>query len=277
MLFSRPLGLILVGGGSHGAWQLGAVAALAEAGLSFDRVIGTSIGSITGAAYVLDEIPQALKFWRGVSDLRLMRFSPRLSPFSLFSDEPLWETLSYIKEETAKSRTRCEFTVVALCKDDGRHHYARFTPNGAAGWDGPLVGKLIASCAIPKVFPPVRLTVDGVERQYIDGGAIGREWPSYEAMAGCSDVLLLHMFRPEEVRGLQWVKRLRRDPLGRDVESALAGLLARERPPRVWRLVPSRRLGYSGFWFRTEDCAPAIDLGYEDARAFLKDPGPYKV
>ena len=45
--------LVLGGGGSKGAYQVGAYKALVELGHSFDLVVGTSIGALNGALMIL--------------------------------------------------------------------------------------------------------------------------------------------------------------------------------------------------------------------------------
>ena len=45
-------GLVLEGGGTKGAYQLGAYKALKELGMEFDGIVGTSIGALN-AAFVL--------------------------------------------------------------------------------------------------------------------------------------------------------------------------------------------------------------------------------
>src|SRR5690625_7269705 len=44
-------GLCLASGGARGAYQAGALVALAERGERYDRIIGTSIGALNGAFY----------------------------------------------------------------------------------------------------------------------------------------------------------------------------------------------------------------------------------
>ena len=58
-----PLGLILCGGGSLGAWQAGALKELDRAGVRFDAVLGFSAGSLNGAAYSLGVLDLALERW----------------------------------------------------------------------------------------------------------------------------------------------------------------------------------------------------------------------
>lgn len=64
---SRPRwGLILGGGAARGAAHLGVLAALCEAGLTPDLVVGASIGAIVGAVYCQDG-PAALPRLRAVA------------------------------------------------------------------------------------------------------------------------------------------------------------------------------------------------------------------
>ena len=61
------LGLVLSGGGSTGAYQMGVIKALQELKINPDIVVGTSIGSINGAMYVSGGIEQAYNMWNELS------------------------------------------------------------------------------------------------------------------------------------------------------------------------------------------------------------------
>ena len=52
--------LVLGGGGSKGAYELGVWRALDELGISFDIVTGTSIGAMIGAMYVQKQYERCL-------------------------------------------------------------------------------------------------------------------------------------------------------------------------------------------------------------------------
>ena len=56
-------GLVLSGGGSTGAYQMGVMKALQELNIKCDIVVGTSIGSINGAMYVSNSLDKAEKMW----------------------------------------------------------------------------------------------------------------------------------------------------------------------------------------------------------------------
>ena len=61
------VGLVLSGGGSTGAYQIGVIEALEELNIKCDIVVGTSIGSINGAMYVTNAIDKAKEMWNTLS------------------------------------------------------------------------------------------------------------------------------------------------------------------------------------------------------------------
>lgn len=284
MTLQGPLALALSGGGAHGAWQAGAVRALQDAGLSFEEVLGFSAGSLTGAGYALGIMDVLAERWRTVDSQRILRLGPSLKPFSLCSVEPIRDAISYTADEAAcQAKLKCNLTVVSLRVPQGEQDYARFTPGGKAGWDGPLAAKLQASCAIPFVWPPVRVPgADGLEQKLIDGGVPGKDWMKFDVLAGCRAVIALQMTRPEEVGRFVFWPWTRFDQTGREVcarhmKSGLESLFARAQPPKVYRLCPSRVLDFTQLSFKAAVCVPAMDLGYADAKRFLENPETFAV
>lgn len=61
------IGLVLSGGGSTGAYQMGVIKALEELNIKCDIVTGTSIGSINGAMYVSGAIEKAEEMWNNLN------------------------------------------------------------------------------------------------------------------------------------------------------------------------------------------------------------------
>ena len=61
--------LVLGGGGSRGAYQVGAVSALYELGYEFDIVVGTSVGSLNGAFLACENasLDTAFELWSRVT------------------------------------------------------------------------------------------------------------------------------------------------------------------------------------------------------------------
>ena len=62
---------VLGGGGLLGAGEVGMLAALLDAGIRPDVVVGTSVGAINGAAVAVDPTPDAVgelrELWLGLS------------------------------------------------------------------------------------------------------------------------------------------------------------------------------------------------------------------
>ena len=56
--------LVLAGGGARGSYQVGVWKALRELNIEIDMVIGTSVGSVNGAAVVCDAFVQAEHLWK---------------------------------------------------------------------------------------------------------------------------------------------------------------------------------------------------------------------
>ncbi len=60
-------GLILSGGGSRGAYEIGVCKALKKLDIKIDMVYGTSVGAITAAMVAQDDLDPAEKLWRGLT------------------------------------------------------------------------------------------------------------------------------------------------------------------------------------------------------------------
>ena len=244
--------------------------------------MGFSIGAINGSALAFDRLPEAMSRWRALGGDAL-RLSPRLSPPSLFSAEPLRVFLDAARDEAAaKAALRAELTIVTACPAEGAPLNARFTPGGRGEWDGPLIEHAAGSCAIPLAFPPVDLEYRGRRRRLIDGGVPMPLPLDLSPLAACADVLVLEMVRADEVGRRWWTPWHDLDQRCRDagrglVDEGLQPLLRSERPPRVFRLAPSRRIEPMMLYFRAAGLAKMLVHGAEDAAAFLSDPASFQV
>jgi hypothetical protein len=273
----RPVGLFLQGGGALGAWQAGALESLDAAGLRFDAVMGYSIGVVNGAALAFGRLPEALERWRRI-DGGALRPRPRFKPFSLFSSEGLRSFFDHARNDAeAKTALQIDLTVVAACASESAPINARFTPGGRGGWDAPFVSYAAASCAIPIVFPPVDLVYRGRSVRLYDGGVPRPEAIDLSPLASCSDVLVLEMVRADEIGRHVLAPWSALDQGGREagrrlIDKALERLLCSARPPRVFRLAPSRRLAPMMLDFRGAGLRAMLAQGADDARAFLDAP-----
>jgi NTE family protein len=140
----------------RGAAHIGVLSVLEEAGIRADVVAGTSVGAIIGAAYAagmtaaeMFELMKPLK----LSDVA--RVSVR-SRYSLLDTTPLAEFIETSLEVRTFDDLQIPFAAVAADVVAGREVVIR---------EGEVARAVMASAAIPAVFPPVEegeaLLVDG--------------------------------------------------------------------------------------------------------------------
>ena len=75
-------GLVLEGGGAKGAYQFGCLLALAERGIAFDAIAGTSVGALNGALVAYDRLVVGQDYWRNLSPRRVVGLNYRWLPAS---------------------------------------------------------------------------------------------------------------------------------------------------------------------------------------------------
>lgn len=155
----RSVGLVLSGGGARGFAHIGAFRALMEAGVPIDRVGGTSIGALIGAAIAMGWSSERVTelFHRGFVDTNpLTDFT--LPVRSLFRGRKARALLNAAFGKVAIEQTRRPFFAVAA---DLAHGVPAILDRG------PLVPALLASSAIPGLLPPI--DIDG---QILCDGAV---------------------------------------------------------------------------------------------------------
>ncbi len=64
--------LVLNGGGSRGAYEIGAWQALDELGVRFDGVYGTSIGALNAVLFAQGDLPRAVELWSNITVSQIM-------------------------------------------------------------------------------------------------------------------------------------------------------------------------------------------------------------
>lgn len=156
--------LVLSGGGSRGAAEVGFYRALLELGVRIDFIVGASVGAVNGAYIAAGLGPDELRrHWRRLSAGNPFGFNWRLlgSPLAedgLLDPSGLRDFLRETLPTTRFERLPTPLTVVATSLQDAGPVYLEGR--------GDLVSALMASTALPVFFPPVR--IEG--RQLVDGG-----------------------------------------------------------------------------------------------------------
>lgn len=157
-----PAALVLCGGGSRGAMEVGFYRALHEHGVRIDLILGSSIGALNGA-YIAGGMPpeDLAKLWHAFRRRHALRpnwrwlVHPRTSA-GLFTLDPLRDLL---QRTLPVKRFEDLVTPLVIVTTD-------FECGRAAYWQhGDLIEPLIASMSLPGVFPPAaiggRLHLDG--------------------------------------------------------------------------------------------------------------------
>lgn len=195
----RPVGFVLGGGGSLGAVQVGMLRALAERDIVADLVVGTSVGALNGAVVALDPRDAAARLaavWATMTRRQVFPGGPltqartlRTGRTHLFANTGLRSVIeTHLPHDATFADLAVPFGAVTM-------DIATATPYVLDA--GPLMPALLASAAIPGIFPAV--TIDG--RQLYDGGVVANV-PLIQALAmGARSLVVLDAAFPGQLPG----------------------------------------------------------------------------
>lgn len=178
-------GLVLEGGGSRGAYQVGALKALFEAGYNFDAVVGTSIGAINGSMIAQKDFERMYNLWKNINFSDILDIDDRKIGKLLKKDFDM-STIKYISKkvtDTLKNKgvstkkirefleanvneskirkSNIDFGLVTFSITDKKpiEIFIKDIP------DGEVINYLLASSRLP-IFKPEALN----NKYYLDGG-----------------------------------------------------------------------------------------------------------
>ncbi|MGI9624463.1 MAG: patatin-like phospholipase family protein [Acidimicrobiales bacterium] len=193
----RPkIAFVLGGGGKWGAVEVGMMKALVEADVQPDVIVGTSIGAFNGAVFACDPGPTGLRgledLWAEVASSGLLntRLVDRIRTFSklrvaIQDPEPLREML----EATLPVRSFEDLAIPFQC-------VAASIERAAEHWfdSGPLIEALLASAAVPALFPPVKIG----DEHFYDGGLVNSVPIDRAVDLGAQQIYVLQVGRVEQ-------------------------------------------------------------------------------
>ena len=181
---------VLSGGASLGSIQVGMLEALYEHDVAPDLIVGTSVGAVN-AAYIASRPPtvetarRLAQIWRSVrrSDVFPTSLVTGLIGFigradHVVSQRNLRRLVSRYVDVDALEDTRIPLHVIAADLANGRE--MRLSR-------GPAVDAVMASAAIPGVFPPV----EWEGHDLIDGGVVNNAPISHALDLGADEVYVL--------------------------------------------------------------------------------------
>jgi NTE family protein len=180
---------VLAGGGSRGAVQVGMLQELISRDIRADRVFGASVGAINGASYAgaptLENAEKMADIWRAVKGTDVFPRGPLDGPWAFFQKRPSVHANTGLRAiieagvdyENLEDAT-IPIEVVTTSLTDGRERWIGH---------GPAVEAILASSAIPSIFPPV--VIDG--DLLVDGGVVNNVPISQAIATGCDRIYVL--------------------------------------------------------------------------------------
>jgi NTE family protein len=164
--------VVLSGGGSLGAVQLGALRALLEAGVQPDLVVGCSVGALNAAALAvdpsLDRLTEMERGWRSLDSTDVFGRGRRILAAQLLSVAVRREDHLY-EPDALRALVRRWVPVDDLADTAVPCHVVTTDLlSGLPCWwtSGDPVTLLTASACLPALFPPVALG----DSLHVDGG-----------------------------------------------------------------------------------------------------------
>jgi len=180
---------VLAGGGSLGAVQVGMLAALTKRGIVPDFVVGASVGAINAAYYAAEPDDRGVDRLKGIW-LKLRRtdifpFSPISGLLGFFG-----KTNHLVAPAPLRSLIEAELPYEHL--EEARLPCHVVATDALEGTEvvlssGPAATALLASAAIPAVFPQVIVN----DRFLLDGGVANNTPISTAARLGATRVIVL--------------------------------------------------------------------------------------
>ncbi|MDP8254446.1 MAG: patatin-like phospholipase family protein [Candidatus Alcyoniella australis] len=206
----RGLALALGGGAARGLAHLGVLRILQEEGIKVDMIVGTSAGSVVGAAFSLtpqvDKVLQKFRSFFASSEFRNARIHNMRRGGELDDEDGFWDSIGfYLKRGLAYTRSVTDRSILSwedlsaylagiidpqATFEDCRIPFCAVATDLRNGSEalleqGSVFYSVAASSSIPGFFPPV--TLDG--RELIDGGTTSMVPVSAARRLGASRVI----------------------------------------------------------------------------------------
>lgn len=179
--------LVLSGGGSKGAYQVGALKALCESGRTWNLVYGISVGALNGAWIAMhkpeeqkESISGLLKIWNEIESSEdiytpwwipaFLRYIPSLWKGSLNSGMPLRKIVTKFWNREKFLQSGVKFSIGCVSLTTTKYHTIE-------GTNENIFEYILASSHLPIIFEP--LLIDN--ELWVDGG-LRHQIPFLEAL-----------------------------------------------------------------------------------------------
>jgi NTE family protein len=175
------VGLVLGGGGSRGIAHIGVLQVLEREGISFDHIVGTSMGAIVGSLYALG-IPTK------VFTTQIRKMHQRgLINVTNWSARSRQQKLRALLQEALEGKTFDDLKIPACFMSVDMISGQEVCIN-----QGPLMQAVLASSAVPTIFP----TISYNGKQLADGGVIDSLATHVAYQAGVDRVIAVDIYPP---------------------------------------------------------------------------------
>lgn len=174
--------LVISGGGSKGAFAVGAIEVLLEKDITFDMVAGTSTGALIAPLVVTDESEWLRAIYSRVRTediIRKRNIFDILTHDAIYDTNPLWSLINSIITQDRYQKiiaASMELYITTVNLQSGQIEYWNQHQSGPVG--SPTTGEalsrqallraIFASASEPVLMPNVRIKESG--DQYVDGG-----------------------------------------------------------------------------------------------------------
>ncbi len=190
-----PVAFVLGGGGLLGAAEVGMLQALLEHGVRPDLVLGTSVGAINGSLLAAEPVRKTVdrlrELWTsmskgGVFSGSALRRVGTLARTRTHAHDvaPLERLLRAELDDRLIERMPVRFQCVAASIERAAEHWFS---------TGPVVDAVLASAAVPGLFPPRRI---GSEH-FVDGGLVDSIPVGRAVTLGARTIWVCHVGRIE--------------------------------------------------------------------------------
>lgn len=206
---TKEYGIVLEGGGAKGAYQIGAWAALREAGIKIKGIAGTSVGALNGALMCMDDLEKAELLWDNISYSQVMDIEDawveqwRMHDFSSFSLHELLAEGKKILKDRGVDITPLKQLIERTVDEErilqsGRELFVStislserkpLVINLGETAEGEMKDMLLASAYLP-VFKRERLG----GKLYTDGGGANNVPVDVLAERGYKDIIVIRIY-----------------------------------------------------------------------------------
>ena len=167
----KKTALVLGGGGSRGAYEIGVWQALKALGIRIDMVYGTSVGAINAAMVAQGDVDLTAELWKELETDMVFDMAPDSKPVDYVKEivvnqgagtGPLHSMLEKYVDEKKVRDSGMDFGITAVSVPEMTAHYMRLKDIP----EGKLVDCVMASAS---AFPALHsYEIDG--KNYVDGG-----------------------------------------------------------------------------------------------------------